>query len=77
MRKKRLVDTEVGSGRGGFSFATTSYDWISDLVTVLWLSRPERKGWRGGQHWHRQADRRTDQQTDRYGVSQATSMFPD
>lgn len=47
-REERSVNTEVGFGRGRFSFATTSYDCIGDLVTVLWLSRPERRGWRGG-----------------------------
>lgn len=44
MRSERFVDTEVGFGKGGFSFATTSHDWIGDLVTALWLSRPERWG---------------------------------
>lgn len=42
-----MADTEVGFGRGGFSFPTTSHELIGDLVTVLWLSRPERRGWRG------------------------------
>lgn len=48
------------------------------LVTVLWLSRPERRVWRGRVSIG--TDRQTEgraEQTDRYGVSQATSVFPD
>lgn len=47
MRKERSVDTEVSFGRGDFGFATTFRDWTGDLVTFLWLSRPERGGRRG------------------------------
>lgn len=45
-------------GRGGFSVAATSCDWVTGVVAVLWLSRPERRGsdgsalaQTGGQIW--------------------------
>lgn len=63
MRRERLVDTEVGFGRGGFQLCYNLVCLVI-LVTVLWLSRPESRGWRGGQHWHRRADRRTYEPTN-------------
>lgn len=59
MRKERLADTESGVLAEEVSALLQPHE-ISDSMTVLWLSRPERRGWRGGQHWHRQADSGTD-----------------
>lgn len=31
IKKRTVLNTEVGFGRGGFDFATTSHDWTGDF----------------------------------------------